>query len=148
MIDLTDREKLAKLHQAAKAAGADAVDPDVLLASAQELMRLSSWEKAAQVLDGALVIDPENAEAWSLRGAVAERMGESDKARRFYLEALSRDDRDPSAAVSLAAIYARTGDEEHARALLNWLLLEEDVPEEARKRAIQIKQGLGKGARS
>ncbi len=142
MIDLSDRAKLAQLHEAATKGGGQAVDPAVLVASAGEAIRLGAYDNAASMIEAALILDPDNADAWALRGMIEEKAGRFEAARHAYESALSLDDRDAHTALALAALYSKLRDGERARALLNWLILEEDVPTELRQRAAQIKEAL------
>lgn len=148
MIDLSDRAKLEELHKTAAKAGGKNVDPGVLVASAGEAIRIGAWDNAASLVDAALIIDPERGAAWSLRGQIEEKAGRLDNARKAFETALAIDDKDLHTALALAALYNKMNDSERARALINWLLLEDEVPAELRARAAQIKENLAprKGA--
>lgn len=131
------------LHEALMAAGGAELDADALVAAAQEAIRRGELPAAGTLLHTALLTDPRHAGAWSLRGAVHEAQGQLPEAKRAYRQALSLVDQDASTTVALAALSARTGDEDEARSLLAWLLLEEDVPEAERQRAAELLRALG-----
>lgn len=136
------RAEILRLHDAAAKAGAGAIDPDVVIASAGEAMRVGSWDSAASLVEAALVLDPDRAEAWSLRGALEEHAGRKDAARHAYEMALSLDDRDLPAAVALAALHVEANELEKARALLNWIITEDALTPELRSRAVALKDAV------
>ncbi|MCC7384559.1 MAG: tetratricopeptide repeat protein [Deltaproteobacteria bacterium] len=148
MADHPDSTKLRRLHDAVEVAGGSAVDADALVASAAEALRTKAYENAAAILDTALTLEPEHAEAWALRGATFEQLGQPDEAIRAYETALSIDDRDPISALALAALYVRASSVERAKALLSWLILEEDVPADLRQRAGVLLESLASRTRA
>lgn len=111
---------------------------DVLVACAAASLRVGSPKDAASVLRVALRLDPENARAWALAGVALEELGELEEARNHYATALGYDDEDPTTALALAQLHVTLGDEDHARALLGWILTEHGEATEIRVQALEL----------
>lgn len=147
-----DPAKLAKLH--ASLGPAAGVDPGALVGAATEALRARSYEQCEKLLEAALLVDPELAPAWRLHAQLAIARNERDVARSSYERAMTLDDRDPLAAVTLAELYAEKAAsdpraKDRALALANWILLEgEGLSAEITERATTLKRTLRAGARS
>ena len=138
MLDVSDRESLFAMHNAALAAGAEEVDVDVLVSCAMSALRQSSYDNAQAILEAAMLVDPDHAQVWSLIGMVAERQGRDHDARTAYETALGLDEDDPVTAMALAGLYARCGLGAQAGGLCHWLLGEADDAPEIRARAAAL----------
>ena len=127
---ITDRRKLQELSRSLPDAKRRGVDVGALVTLATEALEKRELEHAADILQGALVVDPDHAAAWSLLGQVEEALGDAEPAIEAYATALMLDDADLGTAMTLAELHAATGRTAQARALVDWLVLAtEDAPE-------------------
>ncbi|MFO0728690.1 MAG: hypothetical protein U1E65_33240 [Myxococcota bacterium] len=140
MVELRDPNQLGALS--ARLRPEERPNPDALVSAALEAMRMSAHANAAALLDAALLSDPRHPRAWAARGMLEEREGHLDGAARAYETALALEDRDALSALALAQIYARGAHKDRARALLNFLVLEESLPLEVKQKVIALKRQL------
>jgi len=127
---ITDRQKLTELSKSLPADQHANVDVAALLGLAQQAVQRHELGHAEQILQGALVVDPDSAPAWGLLGKVEHALGAEPAAIEAYANAVMLNDADLATALALAELHAATGAPEKARALANWLLLAcEDEPE-------------------
>ncbi len=82
------------------------------------LLRAKDEAKAVEVLDEALLRDPDFTDALILRAAVAFRQGKADEAEHFYRRALLSAPEDPDALLGLARLYLELRRFREARPLL------------------------------
>ncbi len=77
---------------------------DPLVARATSYLALDKIKEAAGDLDEAVQSEPNNAQAWSMRGLAYERLGDKSKAAASYSRALAIRPRDDAARNGLARV--------------------------------------------
>lgn len=142
MAVVSDRRKLIELSTALPEDKRAAVDVAALVVLADEACSRREWKHAANILQGALIVDPDHAPAWSLLGRVAQALGDEEPAVEAFATAVMLDDSDLEAAMTLAEIELQTGHHDEARALADWLLLGEATPPELLVRADAVARKL------
>jgi len=144
---ITDRRKLQELSQKLPAEERLGVDVAALVALATEAMERRELEHAASLLQGALVVDPDHAGAWTLLGQVEQALGEAEPAVEAYATALMLDDSDLETAMTLAELHFAAGRRDQARALVDWLVLASEDAPDLLDRARVLTTKLGEVAR-
>ena len=83
-------ETVIELYRAA--AAEQPMDAAIRADLAQALLGAGQGQSALEAADGALQIDPENADAWQVRGQALGAMGKLAEAASSWERALERDD--------------------------------------------------------
>lgn len=120
MQSLFDRAQLARLH--AQVAG-QPVDIPALLKAADRALAEERYADAETLLSGAIISDPDRADAWHRLGRLAEAYGEVDEAAEAYRRAMELAE-DEDVALDLARLLASGGQLEEAEGLASWLALQ------------------------
>jgi tetratricopeptide (TPR) repeat protein len=82
------------------------------------LVTLGRYDKAIEVFERALTLDPESALAAGGLSAALERSGQYERARHILIPLLDRGDRHPQLVVAFAAVARHTGEEIRALELI------------------------------
>jgi lipopolysaccharide biosynthesis regulator YciM len=120
---ITDRQKLKNLSESLPPEKHASIDVAALIDLAQEAVQQREFGHAEDILQGALVIDPDSAPAWSLLGRVEHELGANAPAVEAYANAVMLNDSDLNTALALAQLQEATGAKDKARALVTWLML-------------------------
>ena len=122
MRKLLDRAELARMHS--QVAG-QPVDVGTLIRAADTALAAEQLDDAETLLTGALIAEPERADAWHRLGLLAEAFGDVDEAAEAYRRAMELAE-DEAVALDLARLLASGGQFEEAGALADWLALESE----------------------
>lgn len=103
---------------AAGVPAAAAPDTKALIERARQRIERKDWPMAVDDLNGVLKREPGNADAHNLLAYALRNLGDVERARTHYLEALRIDPTHRSAHEYLGELYAKTGRIDEARRLL------------------------------
>lgn len=114
------------------------LDPELLVACASVSLRSHAFNDAHALLTAALALDYDHPRALAMLGLTLDRLGRPVEARDAYERAITADERDPNTLLDLARLYIDAGEDDRARSLLSWLLVElRDAPF-ARRHALDM----------
>ena len=118
------------------------LDPEVLVTCASISLRTSAFSDAHALLTAALAMDADQPRAWGMLGLTLDRMNRKDEARDAYERAVAQGDRDPNTLLDLAQLYVDAAEDDRARSLLSWILVEVDHAPITKQHALRMLQML------
>ena len=83
--------------------------PAPFVARGLSYLAVDDLKSAASDLDDAVLLDPQNIEAWTGRGLAYERLGQKDKAAGSYAKALNINDKYEPAKAGFARVGGKAG---------------------------------------
>ncbi len=114
------------------------LDPEILIACASASLRAHAFNDAYALLTAALALESDHPRALAMLGLTLDRLNRPLEARDAYERAITAEERDPHTLLELARLYIDSGEEDRARSLLSWLLVELTEASVARRHALDM----------
>lgn len=144
---LVDTNRLEAMRADLPREQVQAVNVGDMVAQAAQALTAGDAAAAQPILQAAVLLDPDDAEAWVWMARTQQARNFLEEARTAYGNALASNPDDGETALALARLMRRMGDSGPARALLVWMLLRFHTPSLVEAAAAELQRIDRGGAR-